>query len=492
MKFLTIALLILSLCCTAAVYGQASLGGLGSITDFRPIGETRFWTIIIRDSTIGSLTSTVGEYIEIDGRDGITLRQSLRVDYTTLGQNRLLEIEGGHFVSLTGLYLGDDKTISVNGQAEQLKLKRNGENITGYFTRGGEKVEQDRETEDWLMAYDNFFFDQLELFLALRGLTVDETIEGTIFEPQSMLTMPFKGVVEEFGYMQIHERLSDSVFLINVFEPQQMFLYFSLDRKLQKIELPNQKVRAYLDLVRKPERDIARRPSLDWSAMVRLLPRYLLFAGFGLVSSLFFIGRNYRWKPVYLLFAAGAILFLPAVYLVEPLQRWLVVNWMVPGISGGGSVYWYGLLPALAAGIIQELLKLSALFPAWRILKPSGNRMVALGALCGFGFGFIESCYLDSMVGSPGIFSWSILERGFMILFHTTSGAFIGYALAARKELLPLVMAAMLSINALFRILPLFVQQKVVEVQLMYLLMAFMALMVLFSLQIILKKKLNT
>lgn len=57
-----------------------------------------------------------------------------------------------------------------------------------------------------------------------------------------------------------------------------------------------------------------------------------------------------------------------------------------------------------------------------------------------------------------------------MILFHTTSGALLGYGLAAgfTSRRLVLILSAMILFDGFLRYLPVFVHQNVINVQMMY------------------------
>jgi hypothetical protein len=109
--------------------------------------------------------------------------------------------------------------------------------------------------------------------------------------------------------------------------------------------------------------------------------------------------------------------------------------------------------------------------------------------MVGVGFGIMEGCYLESMVPTGGQFSWNLLERAFLILFHVTSGGLIGYFLSGRTWKLIVVALGLTVCNATFRYVPLFVQQEVVNVQVMHLAIAFVSVGLLLVAMLLMKRR---
>lgn len=450
--------------------------GLSSVTDFRPIGESRFYTILVRDSAIGQLKSTIKQRTQVAGIRGVIIEQDLQLDYTLIGGERKLSIQGQHFVSDRGFYLGDKKTIIAQGRTETFELARKGDLISGYFTRGGSPVEQSAQVPANSFAFDNNFFDELELLIGMNQLQVGELLELDLVEPQTMLTSRFKAVVEDFQYMPIHKTLADSVFLINVFEPQAMLLYFSKDRRLLKAEIADQKMTVYLDRVTGPPPSSAGQRQIGLRDYLLSIPGYFMNLLLAMAAALFFIGRGYRWKATYLAFFGGALVFVVVPQIQIPLQNFLMVKVFIPGIKTGGSPFVLGIFPSLAAGLIQELLKAGVILGLLRILKLKSYQYLAIGAVCGAGFGFVEGCYLNTMIGSFALVSVVLVERVSYFLFHATSGALMGLSLSDDKGRLPIMVTVTVLFNTLLRYLPLFVQQQKVELALMYMIMAVLVL----------------
>jgi len=489
MKMQILVLLLASLFVCPGLVAQRVLDKAPSVEKFRPIGEVRLWTFVVKDSAIGRLISTVSGRKKVNGIDGVTLTERLNLDYNMIGSPMKIEIEGDHFVSLNGYYLGDKRTITVNEQTEKQEVERDGDRIEGYFTRAGKKNDQEMACPEATFAIENNFPDQYELFFAMHDLQVGQTIEDSVLEPQTMLMTHIKAVVEDFSYTQIHSRLSDSVFLVNVFEPQPMDLFITKDGSLLKMDIPGTRTKVYLDAVRRPQASAAQQQKLSWSKLAGLVPNYILFVVFGFISVLFFIGSGYRWRSSYLALIAGVVVFWLILFTQVPLQRYLVQRFLLPAIKSGDSLYLLGILPGLAAGVIQEALKLLSIFATARLLKLRSNQLVAIGAMVGVGFGIMEGCYLESMVPTGGQFSWNLLERAFLILFHVTSGGLIGYFLSGRTWKLIVVALGLTVCNATFRYVPLFVQQEVVNVQVMHLAIAFVSVGLLLVAMLLMKRR---
>jgi len=447
-----------------------------SVTNFRPIGESRIYTIMVKDSVMGHLKSTIKKRVQVDDVNGVAIEQELLLDYTLIGGDRKISIVGQHFVSDRGYYLGDNKIITSQGRSETLKLSRTGERIAGSFTRGGNPVELSEEVPSNTFAFDNNFFDQLELIIAMQRLEVGETIEQDIVEPQSLLRSRLKAVVEGFEYMRLHKTLADSVFLINVFEPQPMLLYFSKSRRLLKTEIENQKMTIYLDRVISPPAKSGRRTQIGLMEVLLNIPGYFVNLILASLAALFFIGRGCRWRATYLAFGGGVLLFAAIPVTQIPLQNFLMEQIFIPGIKAGGSPFLYGILPSLAAGVIQETLKLAAVLGIIRILKVKSYQFLAIGAVIGAGFGFVEACYLNTMIGSFVLVSMVLVERISFFLFHVTSGAMMGLSQSVSNGRLAVTITITIMFNTLLRYLPLFVRQQSVDLKLMYLIMAVLVL----------------
>ncbi|MDF1544949.1 MAG: hypothetical protein P1R58_07590 [bacterium] len=442
----------------SSVNGQDQMKGLERVEQFRSPGEIRYWSIEVKDSVVGGLRSEIGSPIKIDGQNAFVFGQKLDLDFSKVGQNRRQKIEGDFFVNSQGRYLGDSKSIGIDSLSEQLELRRQGDSITGYFTRGGSQVRQNSLVESDRFAFDLNFYDELELILAMSDLKVGEHLEAKLMEPQTMLKAQLTGFVEDFVYINIYGKEYDSVFLINIFTPQNMFALFTRDRRLVKVDIPDQKTKVYQDLVKK-QQQVYQPPSFGLIHFIRLIPNYAAFLIVSILSCLLFIGRGYRWKVSYLSYLSGVSLFWLAVVTQFPLQEWIFKEMFIPSVRSGGSIFMAGLLPALPVGLIQTAIVSGALLMIQKSDLGKRYQLPILGAVFGAGFAMMEAAYLDSLVFRTG-FDLGLLERISIILFHAAMGSLIGYFLAFNRRQLWLILLVAVLLNSFYRYLPIFVQSQ--------------------------------
>ena len=482
---LTLSIIILL---SLSASAQKSFPAFETVEQFRPFGEIKVWTLIVKDSSIGQLTSVMVGEAEINDQSGYKINQQLNLDYTKIGLDRKININGNFFVTQNGFFLGDDKTITINDNTNSLHLKKNQKEITGYYTRGDEQVPLNASLEKDIFAFDNNFIDQLELSLAMTDITVGEEISVEYIEPQTLQKNSFYGIVEDYSYTQIHTRLADSVYYINIFQPVPMSIYVSKLKYLLKVEIPSQKFKAYLDAVQLPQKGSSA-PGFSISTFVDLLPNYFLYLIFAVVAVMLFLGNGYKWAVTYLYFGIGIILYIIVNFIQYPLQEYLAKTFIIPAVQNNESILMLGTLPGLSAGIIQEFVLGFGLFAASQILKSKKQLLIIFGAVLGAGFGFAEGCYLDSIIGMGSRFSWNLLERGFVIAFMASSGAVIGYCLSKSIKSFVISISVLALVNALIRYLPLLVQLKMADAELMYIIVGVISLIVLSTALIFHKKK---
>ncbi len=448
-------------CCLSismSVSAQDRLEASKSVEQFRPPGEIRYWSIEIKGSVVGGLRSEAKESGNVDGQEAAVFGQILDLNFSKVGQSRRQRVEGDFFVDVRGGYLGDSKTIEIDSVSERLELRRRGDSLTGFFTRGGNKIEQSASLSAESFAFDLNFYDELELILAMTDLMVGQPLEARLIEPQSLLKSQLTGFVEDFVYINIYGQQYDSVFLINIFTPQNMFALFTRDKRLVKVDIPDQKTKVYQDLVKPPQQTF-KRPSFGILNFIRLIPNYSIFIVASILSCLIFIGRGYRWKISYLSYLSGIALFWVAVVTQFPLQEWIFREMFMPSVRSGGSIFAAGLLPALPVGLIQTGLVVGFLL----LINKSGHvkayQLPVLGAVFGAGFALMEASYLDSLVFRTG-FDFGLLERFSIILFHAAMGSLIGYFLAFNRRQLWIMLLVAVLVNSFFRYLPMFVQNQ--------------------------------
>ena len=445
---------------------------------YRPDGELRVWTFVVKDSTIGELRSQVSGRAEIDDIAGWKIDEALTLDFNIVDIPQKFSIATEHYVAANGAYLGDEMSLAINDQEEKLSLKRDGDRLEGFITRGGREIDQGIDLPEGFFAAENYFLDQHELFLAMRDLEVGDRISDSMFVPQILQKVAVEAEVESFVYKQLWRGVFDSVFVINYTRPQQQTFYFSPDKKILKAEIPNQNIKAYLDLVSRTQRGGGTqesKPTFDYSLQI---PAYLTYVFMGIVVLTFYIGGGFRRGVTYISLAAGVLVFIVIPFTQLPLQDLLFMKVLIPKVNAGGSAWFWGVFPALAGGIVQEVLKLGVIFLVAMQARVKSGRLVAVGAACGVGFGIIESCYLASLAMTFNLLSWNLLERGFMILFHTGAGALLGHAVAqfqANRRWLVWPVVAVL-FNGGLRYLPVFIQQGAIDTGMLYFIMPLIVL----------------
>lgn len=443
---------------------QLILPSSNSVYDFRQIGELRYWTFVVRDSVIGSFTSVVEEPQDLNGETAITLRQKLKLDYSKVGMDRKVLIEGQFFVGPNGGYMGDSKTISFGERQESLELSREGDTVSGYFTRGGKPVDQSVTIKSNAFGYDANFIDELEIALASTRLEVGQPIECNLFEPQSLLSSQLNGFVEDFRYEAIYQGKYDSVFAINLFTPENMYVLMTKDKRVVKVDLPDQRTKIYLDLVKRQPRPVTKKPpSFGLIQLIRLVPNYLAYLVVSVLAVLLFIGRAYRWKATYLAYFLAAAAFWIMVFTQFPIQEWLFKSVFMPSVRQGGSIYIASILPVIPVGVMQTLLGFGLLILLQKITWCKDYQLIGIGAALGAGFGFMEACYLDSIAFRTG-FDFGFVERAAILAYHGAAVAFIGYLWGSARRVIWSGLGLLVVINALLRYLPVLVQTKAMSI----------------------------
>ncbi len=479
-------ILVLSLFSVSFVQAERFLPASTTVSSYRPEGELRVWTFIVRDSVLGQLRSQVVSSNE--NNDGIIVfNETLDLDYSKLGSELTMHITGDVRVSNNGAFVGNELELLINGQAEKQKLKRDDEALKGYITRGGERNNQHMELREGIFAVDNNFVDQFEMFFAMHDLRVGDTLQDSILVPQNMTIVPFSAVVREFTYKTFYNRVGDSVFVIDMIAPQQMQMLFTASKRLAKVIDERQKMNIYLDEVR-VEKIKPIQPAFTLTKFISFLPNYAFYICLGLLSALFFVGSGFKWGTSWVGLGLGAILFVPVIFLQIPMQNQLFLEMYMPKISSGSSPYVWGLLMVLPAAVFQEGLKFASLYIPARNKMLHGSRLIAFGAMVGAGLGIIEGCYLDGIAGNNALISWALLERSFMIAFHATSGAILGSAISKNMSIALKTLGGTILVHLLLRYLPLFVQQTQATPQLMYLMLAIVVLIFL-SISLLIMKR---
>jgi hypothetical protein len=471
MKTWIIFFTILALALPAAA--QRAIKKSESVEQYRPLGEMRVWTFEAKDSTVGNLVSTVKARTEVDGTEGVEIDEVLKLDYNKIGSPLTMDITNQRTVAESGSYLGDDMKLNISDQNEQLFLQRSGDEIVGYSTRGGEKIQQKVAYPEQRFAVESNFMDQYEMFLAMRDIKVGDTLVDSVFSPQSLSYTRIKGNVVAFLNLRVYNEIFDSAFAIHLSEPQEKLLYFTPDKRLIKAVIPAQDIKIYLDVV-KPAAQ-APPPYKPVRSIGLLVEAYLIYIFIGALSALLFIGGEFKNPLSYIVLVVGGILYFLMIFTQIPLQLIIVRKLFTPKVIAGASPLFWGIFPALVVGIVQELVKAGGMFGLVKFGAFKRNRAIVFGAMFGVGFGIIEASYLAAGVNSTQLFGIGVLERAFTILFQTASGALIGYALATGVRKLSFILPITILLNSLFRYLPVLVQAKLSTPELLQIVLAFVS-----------------
>jgi len=307
-----------------------------SVEDYRSIGDQRTWRFVSKDTTFGFLISTVTEEVTVDNEPGVRIEGTLEINYSKIGGAGSISQRRDHYVTSHGEYLGDRIILKVDEKSETFELERKGESVSGFFTRSGNEVSLSRDVGSHLSAWDNNYIDQLEMYLAMRGIRVGDQIVDSIFQPQAMTNAQIAGTVYEYSYEELYRNHFDSVFLIRLSEPVEADLYYTADRRLVKVDMVNLDIRIYQDVVQQtatlqpPEQPES---SFSTVKLLSMSPHYAVFLLFTVFSLLMFMGSGYKWSVAYLGFLVGGLLFLVTLVTQIPLQKTIVSRWLIPAIT---------------------------------------------------------------------------------------------------------------------------------------------------------------
>ena len=466
------------LICTSVSFADRAIQGFETFNQYRDIGDYRLWSFIAKDSLIGTFVSQVKNQITIDNTLGYVLEQHLKLDYNKISSNLTFDISNRHIVSDKGVYLGDNMKLTINGQTEESSLERKGTEVVGFTTRNDQKIDQKLNIGDIKFAVENNYIDELELFLATQDITVGTEINDSIFMSQSLIHAQIFGIVEDFKNVQLYNQVFDSCFRIEFTYPTLMTAYFTPDKRLVKLVVPSQELKIYQDAVTNPlKTKLGGKKATETIPQVLLKPHMsigklllmsLIYFVIGASITLFFIKKIYKNVLAYIALLVSSIIFIIIPFTQIPLQEYLFTEIFVPHvIRGGESALFWGLFPALTAGVMQELLILVTLILFFKYFKVKEHNYLPIGAIFGFGFGFIEAAFLA--YGSPEsiLLGVNLIERIFLIMFHISSAVFLSYALKENIQKALIFVIITIVLNSTFRYFPVFVQNKIITPELM-------------------------
>jgi len=468
---------------------ERSIPAARSAEAFRPVGEYRVWRFFAKQTTFGQLSSVVKGRTEIDGQEALILQEDLQIDYSKIGTERQVLASGESYLSNGARYLGSKLRIGEADEEERFEIERSGRTLEGFYTRAGTEHAVSVPYENEYFFWDVNFVDQLEYFLAMHDLSIGTRIEDSIYLPQSLMTARIVGQVVYFMHKEIYKSKFDSVFVIRLTEPSDYQLYLTPDKRLVRVDLINQDIRVYQDIVGKSaaaSRTQTSRP-VTWRSFLFKLPHYGAFVIVAGLAVLFFSTGAFRRPVSYLFFAGGAGLYLVVPLVLNPLLVMLMENWLRPAIVKGSSIYLLGIGPSLIFGLAQVGLMLGIIYAMLIWSNSREYRFIGLGAFLGAGFGLAEAIYVAGLQVTL-LFDWPLVERTSFIFLHTISGALIAWGLAKGAGRLRLTLALVLVVNVVARYLPLLVQGGLAGVEATHFVLSVGMLLYLLAVLMIVKK----
>jgi hypothetical protein len=267
-------------------------------------------------------------------------------------------------------------------------------------------------------------------------------------------------------------------------------VYFTKDRKVIRVDQISQGTR--IILFQSPlEKMAPRKSSYTIVDFFRRIPLYIVFLIFGVIFVSPFVGRYYKRLEFYLALLLGGATFAAVKQLIFPLQKWYGSEILIPAVESGGSLYYYAIYTALISGLLYETIKLLPIALVYFWKKPNRRYAIALGVICGLGFGiygagsFAGSAY---QTGILKIVSWPVFEQIVFILFSATAGAAFGFGFSrGARNLLPLWII-MVVIRALSDYLVVFLQKSIFDMPILQLVRALVCVLTIAALYIVVKK----
>ncbi|MBI5265861.1 MAG: hypothetical protein HY851_01390 [candidate division Zixibacteria bacterium] len=450
-----------------------TIKGAASVEAFRPIGERRLWTFVSRDTVLGRLISGIDSRTTTDDESALVIKGGVRIDFQKIGGEQAMAVQTEFHVSDMGQMLADKLDFQVQERQEQYSFERAGDAFEGYFTRNGEKVKQSVPWPRQYYALDAYFVDQLEIYLATRDLTEHATIEDTIFVPQVLSTATVAAQVGVVEWRELWKGKFDSVIAVQFTQPQQMTAFITPDHRLARVDYPGLNTRAYLDLVQKTQAEGAGSTPQNLATWVSLSAHYLIYTIPAGLVALFLAARAFTWKDAYFGLIFGVIVFGLALVTQYPAQKYVISHFVLPELRQGGNLYLWGALPALAGGVIQEILKLLGIYALIFHRQPAISRWAKLGVFVAAGFALFEAFKITE---PTLVLSWQLFERGARLTFHASSGALLAIALGSDSARRYLIIAGMMLLDAFMFYLPVFVQAKVATPEVLHFILAVVAI----------------
>jgi len=485
-----IRFVLLFFCSAPAVY---SFTAIKSIDDYVSVGTERQYQYIAQDTLFGTLNVKFRGEEDFEGTPAYKFEANLDFDYTKIGNPVQLNISDNFYTDKQGYYVGNSMKAQVGLKKQTLFLEHQGDSLKGYFEASGVRQDRNMALSPMIRAVDNNMIYQMELFLSFHDFNVGDTITDSAFVPQVMTMAPMKLAVEDYRPVRYGD-LVDSAYVLHMLAPQEQYVYYTPDHRIVKIDITGQQIQIILseDVF---EKMAPHEASGGFTDFIARLPIYLVYLFISILFALPFLKNNYKKVEIYFIFILGCAMFPLIASTQVPLQKWYSVKVLIPAMREGGSLYSYGLVSALIGGIIQETLKFIPILLAFLFRKPDRRTLIVYGIFSGLGFGFYEACSVTGaafQTGVLGVFSWGVFERIFTMLFHTTSGALLGYGLGL--GVLPLISAWLIAslLHTLENYTIIFYQKGQIDLGLFELMIAFINLIFLAVVWLITRRALST
>lgn len=433
-----------------------------TIEDILVKDSTRTWLFSKGDTELGYLHSTYKGRVDYQGIAAQWIEETLDLDLSKIQVPAVIAIHNNHYVDLNNIYVGDSMHFAANGIAQGLELVHRGDSLFGS-AQNVARNEVAMPLRADMMALDNNMIDQMELVFVMSDLAVGDTLSDTFFVAQFVFRAEFVFVVDSTMILQIGSDV-DTVFAIRMLTPMKQNILFGRKSGLVKIVDPVQGFEITM-IDKQTGSPYGMTVPQSSGGFWKALPLYLFYLLVGLVFSIFVIGKYYNRLETYVMLILGAAGFSLLRYTQVPLQNWYGLNYVIPGLKEGGSLYFYAGVQALFSGIIQETLKLIPLILIMISRPPSKKSLVVLGMFTGLGFGIMEACAITGVAYQTGMmafFSWATFERIFAILFHSSTGAALGYAVAGGWQKVPAIWLLMVLIHSFSNLLIVFYQKQMI------------------------------
>ncbi len=438
-----------------------SYASAATIEDFLIKDSTRTWLFSKDSIDFGTLKSTYRGPAEYQGLKSFHIEETLDLDFTKIKAPAKVNLHNNHYVDLQNAYVGDSMSILANGETQGLELVHRGDSLYGSAQNVAHN-NVDMPLRATMMTLDNNMVDQMELIFWQNDLKIGDTLTDTFFVAQFLTGAEFEFIVDSMRTEEVNG-VADTVLSMRMLTPMQQAISFGRKTGLIKIKAPVQGF-----AITRIDNESGKSFSISSGTsggFFTALPLYLFYILVGLVFGICVIKNYYNRLETYIVLILGAAGFSILRYTQIPLQTWYATTYIVPGLKAGGSLFFYSGVQALFSGLIQETLKLIPLILILTTRPPSKKSLVILGMFTGMGFGIMEACSITGFAYQSGLMSfisWATFERIFAILFHTSTGAALGYALAAGWKKVPAIWLLMVLIHSFSNLLIVFYQKEMV------------------------------